>query len=139
MHSKRRGEGDAEVGKTADVTLTTKLTNNMTTRCSVAVASELKSLRDGYVVTCTVDQSDPGKYNIKYTPTVRGCYRLTVSVEGQQEEGSPFSVSASISPTKLGKPDKVWTGISGPHCVTVISEGEVIVCELEGDVIKLDK
>ena len=136
-----RGEGreTAEVGKTAEVTLTTKLTNNKTTRCSVAVVSELKSLRDGLVVKCTVDQSGPGEYNIKYTPTVRGRHELTVSVDGQQVEGSPFSVSVSISPTQLGKPVKVWTGISHPYGITVNSEGEVIVCEYSEDIIKLDK
>ena len=136
-----RGEGreTAEVGKTAEVTLTTKLTNNDTTRCSVAVVSELKSLRDGSVVKCTVDQSGPGEYNIKYTPTVHGRHELTVSVDGQQVEGSPFFVSVSISPTQLGKPVKVWTGISYPYGVAVNSEGEVIVCEWRGDIIKLDK
>ena len=136
-----RGEGreTAEVGKTAEVTLTTKLTNNKTTRCSVAVVSELKSMWDRSVVQCTVDQSGPGEYNIKYTPTVRGHHKLTVSVDGQQVESSPFSVSVSISPTQLGKPVKVLTGISHPFGVTVISEGEVIVCEFDGDIIKLDK
>ena len=136
-----RGEGreTAEVGKTAEVTLTTKLTNNKTTRRSASIVSELKSLRDGSVVKCTVDQSGPGEYNIKYTPTVRGHHKLTVSVDGQQVESSPFSVSVSNSPTQLGKPVKVWTGISHPFGVTVISEGEVIVCEFDGDIIKLDK
>ena len=136
-----RGEGTetAEVGKTAEVTLTTKLTNNKTTRRSVAVVSELKSLRDGSVVKCTVDQSGPGEYNIEYTPTVRGRHELTVSVDGQYVEGNPFSVSVSISPTQLGKPVKVWTGISDPFGVTVNSEGEVIVCERNRDIIKLDK
>ena len=136
-----RGEGreTAEVGKTAEVTLTTKLANSKTTRRSVAVVSELKSLRDGSVAKCTVDQSGPGEYNIKYTPTVRGRHKLTVSVDGQQVEGSPFSVSVSISPTQLGKPVKVWTGISYARGMTVNSEGEVIVCEFRGDIIKLDK
>ena len=136
-----RGEGRerAEVGDTAEVTLTTKLTNNKTTRHSVAVVSELRSLRDGSVVKCTVDQSGPGEYNIKYTPTVRGHHELIVSVDGQQVKGSPFSMSVSISPTQVGKPVKVWTGISQPTGVTVNSEGEIIVCELRGDIIRLDK
>ena len=136
-----RGEGKetTEVGKTADVTLTTKLTNDKTTRRSVAVVSELKSLRDGSVVECTVDQSSPGEYNIKYTPTVRGQHELTVSVDGLQVEDSPFSVSVSISPTQLGKSVKVWAKVISPYGVTVNSEGEVIVCELYGDIIKLDQ
>ena len=136
-----RGEGreTAEVGETAEVTLTTKLTNNRTTRHSVAVVSKLKTLRDGSVVKCTVDQSGPGEYNIKYTPTVRGCHELTVSVDGQEVKGSPFSMLVSISPTQLGKPVKMWTGLSCPYGITVNSEGETIVCEYWGDIIKIDK
>ena len=136
-----RGEGreTAEVGKTAEVTWTTKLTNNKTARRSVAVVSELKSLRDGSVVKCTTNQLGPGEYNIKYTPAIQGHHELTVSVDGQQVEGSPFSVSVSISPTQLGKPVEVWTGISRPVGVTVNSKGEVLVCEWQGDIIKLDK
>ena len=136
-----RGEGRemAEVGKTAEVTLITKLTNNKTTRRSVAVVSELKSLRDGSVVNCTVDQSGPGEYNIKYTPTVRGRHKLIVSVDGQQLESSPFSISVCISPTQLRKPVKVWTGISDPYGITVNSVGEILICEWHGGIIKLDK
>ena len=136
-----RGEGreTTEVSKTTEVSLTTKLTNNKTTRRIVAVVSKLKSLRDGSVVKCTVDQSGPGQYNIKYSPTVRGRHELTVSVDGQQVESSPFSISVSISPTQLGKPVKVWTGISDPYGITVNSEGEIIICEWHGDIIKLDK
>ena len=129
----------AEVGKTSKLSLNTKLTNNKTTRQSVAVVTELKSLRDGSVVKCTVDELGPGEYNIKYTPIVRGLHELTVSVDCKQVEGSPFSVSVSSSPTQLGKPVKVWTGLSYPYGITANSEGEVIVCEMEGDIVKLDK
>ena len=48
-------------------------------------------------------------------------------------------MSVSISPAQLGKPVKVWTRLSGPYGVTVNSEGEVIVCENLGDIVKLDK
>ena len=46
-------------------------------------------------------------------------------------------MSVSFSPAQLGKHVKVWTGISCP-CGVTDSEGEVIICELEGDIIKLD-
>ncbi len=136
-----RGEGThtAEVNQTDEVTLTTKLTNKETTRRRVVVVSELKYLYDGSVVKCEVDQSGPGKYRIQYTPTVRGRHELTVSVDGQQVAGSPFPVSASISPTLLDKPGKVWTGIEHPTGITTNSVGEVIVAECYGDIVKIDK
>ena len=135
-----RGEGvkTAEVHQTAEVTLNTKLANNKITRRSAVVASQLKSLYNGSVVKCEVDQSGPGKYCIQYTPTVRGRHELTVSVDGQQVTGSPFPVFVSIPPTQLGKPVKVWDGIKDACGITTNSVGDVIVAEYEGDIIKLE-
>ena len=137
-----RGEGveTAELHKTAEVTLTTNvLTNNKTTRHSAIVVSQLKSLYDGSVVQCDVEQPGPGEYCIQYTPTVRGRHELTVSVDGQQAAGSPFPVFVSIPPTQLGKPVKVWCEIRYPSGVTANSEGDIIVTEFYGDIVKLDK
>ena len=137
-----RGEGveTAEVHKTAEVTLTANvLTNNKTNRHSAIVVSQLKSLYDGSVVQCDVEQPGPGEYCIQYTPNVRGRHELTVSVDGEQVLGSPFPVFVSIHPTQLGKPVKVWSGIRYPAGVTENSEGDIIVAERQGDIVKFDK
>ena len=137
-----RGEGveTAEVHKTAEVTLTDNiLTNNKITACSAIVVGQLKSLYDESVIQCDVDQSGPGEYRIQYTPTVRGHHELTVSVDGQQVAGSPFPVFVSIHPTQLGKPVKVWYEIRSPTGVTMNSEGDVIVTENQGDIVKFYK
>ena len=130
-----RGEGveTAEVHQTAEVTLTTKLINSKT-----EVVGQLKSLYDGSVVKCDVDQSGPGEYRIQYTPTVRGRHELTVSVDGQQVAGSPFPVFVSIPPTQLGKPVKVWDDIDSASGITTNSVGDVIVTEYDGDIVKLE-
>ena len=135
-----RGEGlkTAEVHQTAEVTLTTKLANNKITGCSAVVVGQLKSLYDGSVVMCEVDQSGPGEYRIQYTPTVRGRHELTVSVDGQQVAGSPFPVFVSIHPTQLDKPVKVWDGIEHAHGITTNSVGDVIVTEYFRDIVKLE-
>ena len=130
-----RGEGveTAEVHQTAEVTLTTKLANSKT-----EVVGQLKSLYDGSVVKCDVDQSGPGEYRIQYTPTVRGRHELTVSVDGQQVAGSPFPVFVSIHPTQLGKPVKVWDDINLARGITTNSVGDVMVTEYYGDIVKLE-
>ena len=130
-----RGEGveTAEVHQTAEVTLTTKLINSKT-----EVVGQLKSLYDGSVVKCDVDQSGPGEYRIQYTPTVRGRHELTVSVDGQQVAGSPFPVFVSIPPTQLGKPVKVWDDIKHASGITTNSVGDVIVTEFYRDIVKLE-
>ena len=136
-----RGEGvkTAEVHQTAEVTLTANiLINNKTTRRSAVVVGQLKSLYDGSVVKCEVDQSRPGEYRIQYTPTVRGRHELTASVDRQQVAGSPFPVFVSIHPTQLGKPVKVWEDIDSANGITTNSVGDVIVTEFEGDIVKLE-
>ncbi len=134
------GEGaeSAEIHQTAEVTLTTRLSNNKTTRRSTEVVSELKSLYNRSVMKCNVDQSGPGEYRIQYTPTVRGRHELTVSVDGQQVAGSPFPVFVSISPTQLGKPIKIWHDIKGPHGIHTNSQNNLIVVEYRKDIIEVD-
>ncbi len=135
------GEGaeSAEVHQTAEVTLTTRLSNNKTTRRSTEVVSELKSLYNGSVMKCNVDQSGPGEYRIQYTPTVRGRHELTVSVDGQQVAGSPFPVFVSISPTQLGKPVKVLENVKSPQDIITNSENNVIVVEDRRNIVMFDK
>ena len=136
-----RGEGvkTAEVHQTAEVTLTANIPiNNKTTRRSAVVVGQLKSIYDGLLIKCEVDQSRPGEYRIQYTPTVRGRHELTVLVDGQQVAGSPFPVFVSIHPTQLGKPVKVWYDIDEAHGITTNSVGDVIVTEYSGDIVKLE-
>ncbi len=136
-----RGEGAefALVQQVATVTLTTKLTNSKTTRRRVPVTGQLKSLCDGSVIECEVVQSGLGEYRIQYTPTVRGRHQLAVLVNDEHVAGSPFPVSVSIHPTQLAQPVQVWTGITMPTGIAINSTGEIIVSELGGGILKIDK
>ena len=54
-------------------------------------------------IECQVEPTDSdGNYCIEYTPTTRGRHKLTVTVNGQEIPGSPFSVFVSIHPKFLG-------------------------------------
>ena len=134
-----RGEGvkTTEVHQMAEVTLTTKLTNNKISRCSAEVLGQLKSLYNTSVVKCDVGQSGPGKYRIQYTPTVRGRHELTVSVNGQQIAGSPFPVFVSIPPTQLGRPVQVWDGLKVVCGIAFNSLGQVIVLKGHDPILAL--
>ena len=132
----------AELHQTVDLTLTTRLSNGKKTSPGVVnVAGELKSLCDGSVVQCGVHQLGAGKYRIQYTPTVRGCHQLTVTVNGQQVADSPFPVSVSISPTLLGQPVKVVVSdeLPIPTSVAINSEGELLVLLYDTRLVKLNK
>ena len=126
-----RGEGmeTAVVHQTSEVTLTTILSNNKISRRRAKVLGQLKSLYDGTVIKCNVNQSSSGEYRIQYTPTVRGRHELTVLVDGQQVAGSPFPVFVSIPPTQLGKPVTVLDSLAEVAAVAFNSIGKVIMLE----------
>ena len=126
-----RGEGvkTAVVHQTSEVTFTTILSNNKISRRRAKVLGQLKSLYDGSVIKCNVNQSSSGEYRIQYTPIVRGRHELTVLVDGQQVSGSPFPVFVSIPPTQLGKPVKVLDNMARIVEVAFNSIGKVIMLE----------
>ena len=136
-----KGAENAEVSKSSevDITVLTRLANGKQTKQKCVVECHLKSLVDGSSVKCKVDQVKGHEYRIQYTPTVRGCHELSVTVNGVEVADSPFPVFASIHPNQLGKPVRVISGFSRPSGVACNSEGEIILCEYLGDVVLLDK
>ena len=130
----------AEVGKPYVGTLTTRLSNGKPNYGKYKVSCHIKSLYSGVTINCTVDEGGPGRYNIQYTPTVRGHHELTVLINGHHVGGSAFPVYVSIHPTQLGKPVKVWTEITKPCGITANSKGEILVALSEGTttIVKYD-
>ena len=122
----------AEVGKPYVGTLTTRLSNGRPNNSKCKVTCHIKSLYIGVTADCAIDKDGPGKYSIQYTPTVRGHHELTVLINGHHVAGSPFPVYISIHPTQLGKPVKIWTGITKPYGISANSKGEIFVALREG-------
>ena len=100
---------------------------------------QIKSLPTGSVSRPKIEVKDAGRYDISYTPSVRGRHELSISAYGQPVPGSPFTMTVYISPTQLDKPVKVWGGVTRPWDITVNSVGEIIVAELDRDIVVLDK
>ena len=134
-----KGTQNAEVSKVSEVTVRTNLANGKPTKQKCVVECHLKTLADGSTTKCKVDAIKGGEYRIQYTPTVRGRHELTVTVNGVEVANSPFPVFVSIHPNKLGKPVRVIPGLKGPTGVAITSEGEIVVSELSGDVVALDR
>ena len=128
----------AEVGKPYVGTLTTRLSNGKPNNRKCKATCYIKSLYNGVTTDCVIDKDGPGRYSIQYTPTVRGHHELTVLINGHHVAGSSFPVYVSIHPTQLGKPVKIWTGITKPLGITANSKGEIFVSSSEGitDIIK---
>ena len=130
----------AEVGKPYVGTLTTRLSNGKPDNRKCKVTCHIKSLYNGVTTDCVIDKDGPGRYSIQYTPTARGRHELTVLINGRHAAGSPFPVYVSIHPTQLGKPVKIWTGITKPNGITATAKGEILVTLYEGatDIVKYD-
>ena len=131
-------EEAAEVGKVSKGTLITRHSNNKQTKRNCEVSCQIKSLHNGVIADCNIDDDGSGRYSIQYTPTVRGRHELTVLIDGQHVAGSPFPVFVSIHPTQLGKPVKVWDGVYCPLGITANSKGDILVTEKIGNIIKFD-
>ena len=100
---------------------------------------QIKSLTTGSVSRPKIEVKDAGRYDISYTPSVRGRHEFSISAYGQPVPGSPFTMTVYISPAQLNKPVKVWGGVTGPFGITVNSVGEIIVAELNRDIVMFDK
>ncbi len=71
---------------------------------------------------------------------MRGRHELSVIIDGKQQvAGTPFTMSVSVHPTRLGKPINVWRGLKEPTGIAVKSTGEILVSEGNGDIVKLCK
>ena len=130
----------AEVGKPYLGTLITRLSNGKPNNRKCKVTCHIKSLYNGVTTDCAIDKDRLGRYSIQYTPTVRGRHELTVLINDHHVAGSPFPVYVSIHPTQLGKPVKIWTGITRPNGVTANSKGEIFVVLRDGtaNIVKYD-
>ena len=105
----------------------------------IPVYCRLNSLCSGSLIECDVQEIGAGEYCIQYTPTVRGRHELSISVDGQPVAGSPFPVLVCSPPTLLDKPVKMWDGFMEPWGITVNSVGEIVVAEVKGDVVVMDR
>ena len=117
----------AEVGKPYVGTLTSRLSNGKPNNRKCKVTCHIKSLYNRVTTDCVFDEVGPGRYSIKYTPTVRGRHELTVLINDHHVAESPFPVYVSIHPTQLGKPLKIGAEITRPLGITANSKQEILV------------
>ena len=71
----------------------------------------------------------PSRYEVSYTAVRRGQHKLHVRVNGNEINGSPFTMTMYPDPTQLGSPVRVVTDLRRPYGVAVNSRGEMVVTE----------
>ena len=127
----------AEVDK--EIKMEVVNTIKMPFKSDIHLQCQIRSLPIGSVSRPKIEVKDAGRYDIFYTPSVRGRHELSISAYGQPVPGSPFTMTVYISPKQLDEPIKVWGGVTKPWDIAVNSVGEIIVAELDRDIVVLDK
>ena len=85
-------------------------------------------------VKCNVTQTNPGEYNITFTPTALGTSLLTVQVGGVDIPNSPFTLP--VIPIRE-RPVMTIKGLDRPEGIAVCANGDIVVAEYSGDCITL--
>ena len=127
-----------EINKAMEMSLKITLPNGKLTKRTQNIVAEVKSKVDGKLTAVQVHRKKD-LYKVKYTPEIRGCHELTVTVNGEQVPGSPFPVFVNIPLTQLGNPVQAIKGLANPWGITFNSIGEVLITECTGDIVKINK
>ena len=93
------------------------------------VSSTLTSPGEKHTAKCDITQTQPGKYNISFTPSTRGAHILTVQVGGVDILDSPFTLPVIPTPQMRGEPVNIITGLNRPEGVAVCDNGDIVVAE----------
>ena len=93
------------------------------------VTAELRSLVDSSVTPASVAHKTQDIYEVSYQPNTRGRHKLSVVVNDEPVQGSPFLVYVRQAPHLLGRPVRVIYELDNPRMVAITSSGELIVSE----------
>ena len=94
------------------------------------VTAELRSLMDSSVTPASVAHKTPDIYEVSYQPNTRGRHKLSVVVNDEPVQESPFPVYVRQDPHLLGRPVRVIKGFNNlPHMVVTTSIGQLVVSE----------
>ena len=90
---------------------------------------ELSSADDSQLISCDINETQSGNYDICCTPCTRGKYQLTIRLGGVNIPGSPFTLRITTSPEMRGKPVNIIPGLNRPFGVVITKNEEIVVAE----------
>ena len=98
---------------------------------------ELVSDITGHRTRVSIDRREQSEYEVSYQPTTKGKHQLHIKVEGQNIQGSPFSVAVTSPVEKLSKPILTISEVNAPWGVAINQRGEVVVAEWKGHCVSV--
>ena len=117
------------VGKKSTITLNLQTQDGSPLSVPLSLVScELSSADDSQLISCDINETQSGNYDISFTPCTRGKHQLTIRLGGVNIPGSPFTLHIP-SPEMRGKPVNIISGLNYPWGVAVTKNEEIVVAE----------
>ena len=92
------------------------------------ISCELSSAGDSQLISCDINETQSGNYDISFSPCTRGKHQLTIRLGGVNIPGSPFTLHIP-SPEMRGKPVNIISGLNRPYGVVITKNEEIVVAE----------
>ena len=101
------------------------------------ISCQLSLHHCGEHITCDIDETQSGNYDITFTPHNQGNHELTVRLGGTDVFSSPITLSITPSPEMKGNPVDIIPKLNTPCGVEVTHNGEIIIAEFGAHCITL--
>ena len=122
------------VGKKSTITLNLQTQDGSPLSVPLSLIScELSSADDSQLISCDINETQSGNYDISFTPRTRGKHQLTIQLGGVNIPGSPFT----LSPEMRGKPVNIISGLNKPFGVVITKNEEIVVAERDANRIAI--
>ena len=126
------------VGKKSTITLNLQSQDGSPLSVPLSLIScELSSAGDSQLISCDINETQSGNYDISFTPCTRGNHQLTIRLGGVNIPGSPFTLHIIPSPEMRGKPVNIISGLNGPLGVVITKNEEIVVAEKDSHCITI--
>ena len=118
------------IGKKSTITLNLQTQDGSPFSVPLSLIScELSSADDSQLISCDINETKSGNYDISFTPRTRGKHQLTIRLGGVNIPSSPFTLHIIPSPQMRGKPVNIISGLNRPYGVVVSKNEEIVVAE----------
>ena len=118
------------IGKKSTITLNLQTQDGSPFSVPLSLIScELSTADDSQLISCDINETKSGNYDISFTPRTRGKHQLTIRLGGVNIPGSPFTLHIIPSPEMRGKPMNIISGLNRPYGVVVSKNEEIVVAE----------
>ena len=126
------------VGKKSTITLNLQTRDGSPFSVPLSLIScELSSPDDSQLMSCNINETQSGNYDMSFTPRTRGKHQLTIRLGGVNIPGSPFTLRITTSPEMRGKPVNIISGLNRPCGIVVTKNEEIVVAECHANHITI--